>query len=436
MESKPALLAVCLAVISAFITQHGRVRGQFSSPVCQTWNSTTVVCAGDVEDPRFITTGAGLNQVPPGIPESVTTLDLSYNNITYVYNGSFSGLRNLKSLDLSGNALKTIEIGAFAGLKNLERINMSIERWDGLIGLIWSRESRPMYTLRNGLFQDLRNLNYLRVTIFTDAVSAGVFTGLSKLTHLELSVRDVNILPDHIFDALTSLEILTIREISNVPKEDQKTTARRVNSGSGFLQRRLLWAPLYNLRKISLNHLPRTSDLYFGPVFRNLSNVETIEIDIFHHYALSVQMFRPMLASLKHLHTDARIAPGLLKSLSHLQTLDLDYDYTYPYNIQDVLPELRHTQIQELSFHVWESVMDVIAGIRDIKKLKTLSFTNIDAIQADAFLGFSHLQRLDLTRGSLDDLEDKTFSGLSSLTHLNLTQKEISTLPAGVSHQS
>ncbi|XP_066299083.1 toll-like receptor 4 [Branchiostoma lanceolatum] len=431
MESKPALLAVCLAVVSAFITQHGRVRGQLDPPVCQTWNSTNVVCT---RENTWSPTRALLTQVPPGIPESVITVDLRWNNITELYNDSFSGLRNLKSLDLSGNALETIEIGAFAGLKNLERINMSVEGWDDIYGLIWIEELKPMYSLRNGLFQDLRNLNYLRVTTFTDAVSAGVFTGLSKLRHLELSVRDVNLLPDHIFDSLTSLEILTIREHNNAMGEGQNTTARRVNSGSGFLQRPLLWAPLNNLKKMSLYFLPRISNLYFGPVFRNLSNLQSIEIDsgISNDYALSVQMFQPLLPSLKHLHTGFQIAPGLLKSLTHLQTLDLDYDYTYPYNIQDVLPELRHTQIQELSFHVWESVMDVIAGIRDIKKLKTLSFTNIDAIQADAFLGFSHLQRLDLTRGSLDDLEDKTFSGLSSLTHLNLTQNEISTLPAGV----
>ncbi|KAI8503133.1 hypothetical protein Bbelb_189540 [Branchiostoma belcheri] len=256
MECKPAPLAACLAVVSAFIAQHGRVRGQLPPPVCQTWNSTTVVCKGEMElshAPPL--TREPLTQVPPGIPESVITVDLSRNNITVLYNGSFGRLGNLKSLDLSGNyLLSTIEVGAFAGMERLERLEL-FSMTSALIN----------YPLQNGLFQDQRNLNYLSVMTYTEIIGEGVFTGLSKLRHLELRLKNMRDLPDSIFDSLTSLESLKIQDLGDDTEEGRNATIRKVRSGSGFLQRRLLWAPLYNLKSLSLYHLPRASDFYFGP---------------------------------------------------------------------------------------------------------------------------------------------------------------------------
>ncbi|XP_019639808.1 PREDICTED: LOW QUALITY PROTEIN: toll-like receptor 13 [Branchiostoma belcheri] len=428
MESKPAPLAVCLAVVSVFIAQHGRVRGQLSPPVCQTWNSTTVVCKGDPDWP-YTQTCAPLTRVPPGIPESVITVDLSKNNITILYNGSFSGLRNLRSLDLSYNPIQVIEVGKFAKLEKLQRLD---------IGHSYLRNEQ-MYPLHNGMFQDLRNRNYLAVETHTDTVaSEGVFTGLSKLRHLRLGLKNITNLPDHIFDPLTSLESLEIEELSDDSEpEDLNTTMRRVHSGSGFLQRRLLWAPLNNLTTLTLYNLPRVSDFYFGPVFTNMSRLETIEIHRLSYYTLNAQMFRPLLPTVKHLSTksNSRIAPGLLKSLTHLQTLNLINLDSYPDPaILDVLPELRHTQIQELSIdqvNTLKLTSDTLPGIKGLKSLKTLifHFGFFDTIEANAFAGLSHLQRLDLTQVLELTLHDKAFSGLSSLTHLNLTQNGISTLP-------
>ncbi|XP_078681936.1 uncharacterized protein LOC144916613 [Branchiostoma floridae x Branchiostoma belcheri] len=382
MGSKPAPLAVCLAVVSVFIAQHGRVTGQFLPPVCQTWNSTTVMCKGDPYWP-YSQTRAPLTQVPPGIPESVITVDLSGHNITVLYNGWFSELRNLRSLDLNFNPIQTIEVGTFAGLEKLERLELLA------FGIY-------MYPLRNGLFHDLRNLNSLTFQTYTDTVaSEGVFTGLSKLRHLRLAVKNISNLPDHIFYSLTSLESLEIQELSGDIKEDQNTTMRRVHSGSGFLQRRLLWAPLHNLKELSLWDLTRASDSYFGPVFRNMSKLESINFNINPLIPLNTEMLRPLLPTLKHIHTQ----------------------------IQELSLSLRGIDI---------ITSDTLAGLKGLKHLKTLILyiDKIRAIQANAFEGLSHLQRLDVTKSfEALTLHDKAFSGLSSLTHLELSYNSISTLP-------
>ncbi|CAH1265223.1 TLR7 [Branchiostoma lanceolatum] len=402
MESKTTFFAVGLAIFSALLIPHqGRVIGQPLPPVCQIWSSTTVVCRG--EYPWGKLTQSTLTQVPPAIPKSVVTLDLSLNEIRTLHNGSFNGLRNLTYLDLSDTDLHTIEIGAFAELENLERL------------IISKATTEYPFSLQNGQ----------------------VFKGLYNLRYLDLSVNFVSNLPDHSFDCLTSLEEAKIVEFG-WPNEDRNTTIERTRDGSGFLQRRLLWAPLKKLKTLRLYYLKRASDLYFGPVFGNLTNFDTIQINSSDTVHFDIQMFQPLLSTLKHLYLQMNritlhIQPELLASLTNLQTLEFPKWVPFSY-ISDVLPELNATQIQELAFAtrgidtITPDSLEAIKGLRD---LKALSLRSVQAIRANSFTAFSYLQRLRLSEGSLETLPDRAFSGLSSLTHLNMHDNHISTLPLG-----
>ncbi|XP_078596939.1 uncharacterized protein LOC144873447 [Branchiostoma floridae x Branchiostoma japonicum] len=170
-----------------------------------------------------------------------------------------------------------------------------------------------------------------------------------------------------------------------------------------------------------------------------MPNLETLQINSSDRNSFDVQMFQPLLSTLKHLmlqinRITLHIQPGLLGLFTNLQTLDFPKWVPFSY-ISDVLPELNATQIQELTFAmrgIDTMTPDTLAAIKGLTNLKALSLRSVQAVEPNGFANFSYLHRLRLTEGSLETLPNMAFNGLSALTHLDMRHNHISYLPLGV----
>ncbi|KAI8504032.1 hypothetical protein Bbelb_181000 [Branchiostoma belcheri] len=205
MRVKIALLAFYKAMaLLPFLLVHQVCGGQLP-PICQTWNSTTVVCRGQ-GGPWDYPTRATLTHVPPGIPSSIVTLDLSGNNITELYPNSFVGLTALSVENLTFGAV-------FKLLPNLEelqlcsiyesRVRYSVEMFLPLVSTLKRLDLRcsahvfvetdDVLTIEPGLLTSLTQLQSLDIPWTQFSYIADVLPELrhTRLTYLDLSHNDI-----------------------------------------------------------------------------------------------------------------------------------------------------------------------------------------------------------------------------------------------------
>ena len=66
-----------------------------------------------------------LSQIPDGLPENTTQLDLSYNNIVTIGNRTFKSTKLLKMLNLKNNKVQNLRPYAFLGCDLLTHLDLS-----------------------------------------------------------------------------------------------------------------------------------------------------------------------------------------------------------------------------------------------------------------------------------------------------------------------
>ncbi|WP_428097661.1 fibronectin type III domain-containing protein [Candidatus Rariloculus sp.] len=151
---------------------------------------------------------------------ALTDLLLGTNALKSLPGTVFSSLTALTTLRLNNNALESLPADVFSGLTSLTTLNLNDNALDSLPGTVFSGltaltfldlGTNALDSLPGTVFSSLTALTTLRLgTNALDSLPDGVFSGLTALTSLRLNDNNLNVLPDGVLSGLTALETLSL----------------------------------------------------------------------------------------------------------------------------------------------------------------------------------------------------------------------------------
>ncbi|XP_078662030.1 uncharacterized protein LOC144905990 [Branchiostoma floridae x Branchiostoma belcheri] len=147
----------------------------------------------------------GLSSIPPDLPTSISSLDLTKNYITAVNQSLLLRYGDLTELHLTRNQITMIQPGTFANLSQLLRLRLT---------------SNQITMIQAGAFQNLPRLNLLYLdSNRIEMIQSGIFENLPQLEKLSLSSNQIAKIPSGIFANLPQLERLHLSNnlIRNIP---------------------------------------------------------------------------------------------------------------------------------------------------------------------------------------------------------------------------
>ncbi|XP_053577113.1 amphoterin-induced protein 3 [Bombina bombina] len=176
------------------------------------------ICASDL----LSCVKQGLHQVPPFLPPTSVSLDLSHNNLSHLHNHWLSGLPRLHIVRLSHNHIRRLPAKAFHNATLLRHLDLSSNRLERikeeLFENLWSLEELLLYNNRivhvdEGAFSRMGNI--YKIYLSWNLLTVFSFSSMQNLTNphlrtldlssnrfLELPVEEVSSLPSFIKNGL------------------------------------------------------------------------------------------------------------------------------------------------------------------------------------------------------------------------------------------
>ena len=252
-------------------------------------------------------------------------LSLSGMNLTSLGNDTFRHLRHsaLIHLFLKQCSLHYISRGAFRPLVNLTVLLLdgnplkSLALREALLGLrgapirLLTLTNLNLGELSATLFDGLRDTGVKKVTLqnsYIASVRNGAFRNLQNLTSLDLSINEITLLEDRVFEDLANLEYLNL-ENNNIV---ELPSARRVGLSPGL--------SVLNMERNSIKRIKPESLIGYTNLTKLLLRHNNI-------YKISPNAFKPlsMLTVLDLSENEiSRFRPGAFDPLTRLEILSLD----------------------------------------------------------------------------------------------------------------
>uniref|UniRef100_A0A672FWY5 Slit homolog 1b (Drosophila) n=1 Tax=Salarias fasciatus TaxID=181472 RepID=A0A672FWY5_SALFA len=336
-------------------------------------------CSNNIVDCR----GRGLTAIPAHLPEAMTEIDLSNNQISEIAPDAFHGLRALNSLVLYGNKITELPAGVFDGLSSLELLLLNANK---------------IHCIRATVFKDLENLALL--SLYDNKIQSlakGTFGSLHSIQTLHLAqnpfVCDCNV--KWLADFLRSNPIETSGARCASPRRLANKRIAQIKSSkfrcSGTEDRRLSY------------------ECNSKPVCPAKCRCEANVVDCSNlRLTKFPEHLPPSTEELRLNNNDLSVleATGAFKGLSQLKKINLSNN--------------KICEIEDGAFEGASSAVEL-----------HLTANHLESVRGSMFRGMEGLRMLMLRNNKISCIHNGSFTGLANVRLLSLYDNQLSTILPG-----
>ncbi|XP_038580255.1 toll-like receptor 13 [Micropterus salmoides] len=330
---------------------------------------------------------------------TLTSLELSNNNVNSINNTFLQSCSQLIELDLSYNSLEELSEFSLSSMKQLRRLDLNTNFL-----------SRVPPALKS-----LSTLEILDLSVnFISELGCSDFLNLTRLTTLDLNQNRISTLNGCVFQDLKDLKVLNMGENS-------------IHLLIDFFKVNLQKLEVLNLHMNSLKQL-KTGD------FRNLSSLRSLNLESEKCYVAHKGAFEG-LTNLHSLSVTPFFADVLsFTGLENLEILQLhlrsllksDGSHQKKYPPFSKLPSLKSLLIENSGgfYHISPDLL------KDLKSLEYFAAENFftEPPHPDTFKYTPHLTSLQIIQSDLQNLNPDLFQPIPNLQALDLSQNKLRSL--------